>query len=91
MELRIWGRKRIPDIQIGTIATDAARALSLLRTLAYRYDILLAATKAAACEREDDQRLINFAEDYGLDQIDPIRRIDVLRHALSLIEEGPDG
>jgi len=81
MNLNIF-RKPIPDTDIGA---EAARALAVIRLRLRNYGVLLAAVKAATGDREDDARLAAFAEDYGLDQIDPIRRIDVLRHALKIV------
>lgn len=83
MNFTLFSRKPIQDTGV---EPEAAVALGVIRANLRNYGILLAAVKAASCETDDDRLLANFAEDYGLDQIDPIRRIDVLRHALTLVE-----
>lgn len=83
MNFTLFSRKPIQDTEVGS---EAAAALGVIRARLHNYGILLAAVKAASCETDNDRLLANFAQDYSMDQVDPIRRIDVLRHALALVE-----
>jgi hypothetical protein len=79
---RINREKRLREVN-----PDVWQALNLLRIRNLNYDMLLRALQIAADEGDGGIRA--FCEDYGLDQVDPVRRIDVVRHALKAVEAGP--
>jgi hypothetical protein len=65
---------------------DVEQAFSAVRKRLQHFDMLMDAIRAAI--DKDGQAASNFAEDYGMeDQLDPVRRVDVLRHALQIVGE----
>jgi hypothetical protein len=85
---RIFGEHRIDrNKRLHDVAPDVHAALGLLRIRNLNYDMLLRALRIAAAE--GDGGIKEFCEDYGLEQIDPVRRIDVVRYALKAVEAGP--
>lgn len=76
-------------IRMAGLPTDVDVALQLLRKRNLNYQMLVAAIQA--CLREDEGGLLAFCEDYGVDPLDPIKRGDVLRHALEIAGEVTSG
>jgi hypothetical protein len=83
--LNIFRRKRHKEAP-----TDPGleAALINIRIRMQDFAMLMRAAQVAAADDDNGTGILEFAEDYGMDQIDPIRRIDVLRYALKRIEEG---
>lgn len=62
---------------------DAAVAVVLIKKRLQDYHVLLSAIQAVLAE--DRCGIEAFCEDYGLDQVDKVKRADVLRHALKYV------
>jgi hypothetical protein len=69
------------------LAPDVLQALSMLRTqLLGQQQLRLAVSVALAEEANFEDAARAYCEDYGLDQVDPIKRADILKHALTAAE-----
>lgn len=87
MPFTLFRRKK--DCSLVLLDKRVADSLSILRNLAYHNGLLEKAIAAAISE--DDGLMEAYCEDYGIDQVDPIKRIDVLKHALKLVRETSSG
>lgn len=81
--LKIFRRKSL----VGALAPEVAKALQVIRTSMMNQLILVRALEVGASDDESGGLIEAFCEDYGLDQVDPVRKIDVLRYALKRYRE----
>lgn len=82
------GRRTIQD-RDRAIPQEAAKGLAALATLARNYDTLRRAIFVALSE--GDTGIQEFCEDFGVDQVDPVKKSDILRWALKACGELKDG
>jgi len=83
--LRFLRRRYKLDRKALDVTPDVRQAMDCLRAYNTNYQILLAAVKCAV--EGDVGALRAFCEDFGLDQVDPITKADVLAHALQLVRQ----
>jgi hypothetical protein len=69
-----------PAIREKTVPESVSQAISLLKQRALDYEMLR--TAVAAVLSEDEGHMRAFCEDYGMDQVDPVTKLDVLRYAM---------
>jgi hypothetical protein len=74
-----------PGIREKTVPASVTQALNLLRQRVLDYECLRAAVRAVLSEDEGAMRV--FCEDFGMDQVDPVTKLDVLRYALKLTRD----
>lgn len=88
----VFRGKRTREDRDRAVPPDAMRALLALRTMSQNYDTLRRAIFVAiAAEETLEGEIRAFCEDFGVDQIDAVKRIDVLRWALKACGELKDG
>lgn len=73
-----------PNIREATMPPSVHHALATLKRRMLDYETLRTAVRAVLADDEGAMRA--FCEDYGLDQIDPVTKMDVLRFAIRLTE-----
>jgi hypothetical protein len=74
-----------PQVREQSVPVFVAEALQLLRIRMLNYEVLRAAVNAVLSGEE--AAIKAYCEDYGLDQLDPVKLNDVLRHAMKIIDE----
>ena len=74
-----------PQVREQSVPVFVAEALQLLRIRMLNYEVLRAAVSAVLSGEEGAIKA--YCEDYGLDQLDPVKLNDVLRHAMKIIDE----
>lgn len=83
-------RRRLKRSKDGPqLPIEAGAALVLIKKRVQDYHALVSAIRAVLAE--DRSGIEAFCEDYGLDQVDKVKRADVLRHALKYVGERLDG
>jgi hypothetical protein len=73
----VWPK---PGIREQTVPPSVLAALALLKQQVLDYQLLRCAVSAVLADDEGAMRV--FCEDFGMDQVDPVTKLDVLRYAL---------
>jgi predicted DNA-binding protein (UPF0278 family) len=85
--INVFRRKRPTAAQEIPVDQEVEGALRNIRQSMRDFAMLKRAAEVAADESDTGTGILEFAEDYGIDQVDPIKKIDVLRYALKRIKE----
>lgn len=70
------------------IDSTISEALWHLKRIAADNHVMQRALYIASMEGDATDQIKAFCEDYSIDQVDEVRRIDVMRHALKLVARG---